>query len=180
MTTVNRPPDPYAFLPELPTFTVTSTDLVDGGQLAQPQVSGLFGAGGEDRSPQLAWSGFPAETQSFVVTCLDPDAPTGTGFWHWAVYDIPAATTELAAGAGDPAGSGLPAGAVALRNDAGITQFVGAAPPAGHGSHRYIFAVHAVKVDKLPIGPDATCGFLGFMLFQNAIARALVTAEYES
>src|SRR6202012_4288613 len=107
----NRPPDPYSFLPDLPTFTVTSTDLVEGGTLAQPQVSGIFGAGGEDRSPQLARSGFPAGTRGFVVPCLDPDAPTGTGFWHWAVYDIPASVTELAAGAGDSDGAGLPAGA---------------------------------------------------------------------
>src|ERR1700733_6997180 len=108
--------DPYADLPQVGSFSVTSSDLTDGGQLAQPQISGIFGAGGEDVSPQLSWSGFPEATQSFVVTCYDPDAPTASGFWHWAVADIPAAVTELAAGAGTPGSAELPAAALTLAN----------------------------------------------------------------
>src|ERR1044072_1022150 len=125
-------PDPYASLPKLPTFTLTSQSVTDGQRLANPQVSGIMGAGGEDVSPQLSWSGFPDETRSFAVTVYDPDAPTASGFWHWAVANLPAACTELPADAGNPDKDLLPAGAVTLRNDGGAPRFIGAAPPAGH------------------------------------------------
>lgn len=168
---------PYDNLPQLPTFTLTSTSLSDGGPLANEQVSGIFGAGGQDVSPQLSWSGFPAETRSFAVTVYDPDAPTASGFWHWAVANLPADVTELAAGAGD--GSELPGGALTLANDAGQRRYIGAAPPPGHGAHRYYIAVHAVDVDKLDLPEDATPAYLGFNLFQHAIARAVIHATYE-
>lgn len=171
--------DPYADLPKLPTFEVTSTDVEPGGVLSNAQVSGIFGAGGEDISPQLSWSGFPAETKSFAVTVYDPDAPTAAGFWHWAVLDIPATTTELAADAGDGTGAALPAGAITLRNDGGQARYIGAAPPAGHGPHHYWIVVHAVDVDSLGIGDDSSPAFLGFNLFSHAIGRATLTATYE-
>lgn len=171
--------DPYADLPDVPSFDVSSDDVSDGEHLPMPHVSGLFGAGGEDKSPHLAWSGFPAETKSFVVTCLDPDAPTATGFWHWAVVDIPAGVTELATGAGDEAGSGLPGGAFQLRNDAAVKQHIGAAPPQGHGPHRYMYVVHAVDVESLGLEADATPAFLGFNLFGHTLARARITPVYE-
>ncbi|MBB5853823.1 YbhB/YbcL family Raf kinase inhibitor-like protein [Amycolatopsis umgeniensis] len=173
-------PDPYDFLPDLPAFTLSSTDIEEGGFLPTPQLSGIFGAGGEDRSPQLSWEGFPDGTKSFAVTCYDPDAPTASGFWHWAVFDIPVSVNALAANAGDEAGSGLPAGAVTLKGDGGVKQFLGAAPPPGHGPHRYIFAVHAVDVEKLEVGEDATPALLGFNLFSHAIARATLTALHEN
>src|SRR4029453_1895220 len=111
--------DPFARLPEVPSFTVTSTTTQDGRPLAAAQLSGLFGMpGGQDASPQLTWSGAPAGTKSYAVTVYDPDAPTGSGFWHWAVADIPAGTTSLPQGAGDDTGSGLPAPARQLPNDA--------------------------------------------------------------
>jgi Raf kinase inhibitor-like YbhB/YbcL family protein len=179
MTTTRRPELPYAFLPEVPSFNLRSTDIADGQPLSPPQVSGVMGAGGEDRSPQLSWSGFPADSESFAVTCYDPDAPTGSGFWHWAVADIPADVTELPVGAGSPGGTGLPAGAVTLRNDAGGVGYIGAAPPAGHGPHRYVFAVHAVDVAKLGVGADVAPAILGFNLFSHTLARALIVATYE-
>ena len=179
MPRAERPELPYAFLPEVPAFTLTSTDIADGQPLSPPQVSGVLGAGGEDLSPQLSWSGFPADTMSFAVTCHDPDAPTGSGFWHWAVADIPADVTELPAGAGSPGSPKLPAGAITLRNDAGSARYVGAAPPAGHGPHRYVFAVHAVDTEKLGVGADAAPAILGFNLFSHTLARALIVPTYE-
>lgn len=171
------PYNPYDFLPGLPGFTLTSADVTDGRPLRNAQVSGIMGAGGEDVSPQLSWSGFPEQTRSFAVTIFDPDAPTVSGFWHWAVANLPATVTELASGAGD--GSPLPGGALTLRNDAGMRRFVGAAPPAGHGYHRYFVAVHALGVEKLDLPEDASPAFLGFNLFMTAIARAVIHGTYE-
>ncbi|GLZ50168.1 hypothetical protein Acsp06_63530 [Actinomycetospora sp. NBRC 106375] len=180
MTTALAPPDPYTFLPEVPTFTLTSTDIADGTPLAAPHTSAIMGVpGGEDRTPQLRWHGFPTATRSFAVTCYDPDAPTGSGFWHWAVADLPADVTELVAGAGDPDGSRLPQGAITLPNDAGIHQYLGAAPPEGHGVHHYYFVVHAVDVPTLGIPRGASPAFLGFNLFSHTLARATITAVYE-
>jgi Raf kinase inhibitor-like YbhB/YbcL family protein len=173
------PYNPYDFLPELPTFTVTSTTFKDGEAVPNSFVSGLMGAGGEDESPQLSWSGFPEETRSFAVTVYDPDAPTASGFWHWAVANLPATVTDLPAGVGDGSPAGFPGEAVTLSNDAGMQRFVGAAPPPGHGAHRYIVVVHAVKVEKLEVNGDSSPAYLGFNLFSNAIARATITGTYE-
>ena len=170
---------PYESLPEVPTFELTSNDVAEGQMLPMPQVSGIFGAGGEDVSPHLAWSGFPAETRSFVVTCFDPDAPTGSGFWHWNVVDIPASVTELAAGAGAQDGSGLPAGAFHINNDAGLPGYLGSAPPAGHGPHRYVFAVHAMDCESLGIDASVSNAIAGFNMFGKVLARATLTPVYE-
>src|SRR5687768_17498453 len=172
MTDRPTPPNPYDFLPQVPGFTVTSTDCADGGPLPMPHVSGVMGAGGEDRSPQLSWSGFPEGTKSFAVTVYDPDAPTGSGFWHWAVANLPATVTELPEGVGDGSHSGFPGVAMTLSNDAGLKRFIGAAPPPGHGPHRYFIAVHAVDVEKLDLPEGSTPAYLGFNLFSHAIARA--------
>lgn len=154
--------------------------LTDGGNMPPIAMSGIFGVpGGEDISPQLAWTGAPPETKSYVVTLYDPDAPTGSGFWHWAVVDIPASVTELVAGAGDESGSQLPAGAFQLSNDAGLKRFIGAAPPAGHGSHRYVFVVHALDVESLGVPPEATPAFLGFNIFSHILGRAVLTVTAE-
>ena len=169
--------NPYDFLPELPGFRLTSADITDGQPLKMAQVSGIMGAGGEDVSPQLSWSGFPEATRSFAVTIFDPDAPTASGFWHWAVANLPATVTELPAGAGD--GSELPGEALTLVNDAGMRRYVGAAPPPGHGHHRYFVAVHALDVEKLDLSEDASPAYLGFNLFMHAIARAVIHGTYE-
>jgi Raf kinase inhibitor-like YbhB/YbcL family protein len=171
------PYNPYDFLPKLPTFELTSTDITDGQPLKTPQVSGIMGAGGEDVSPQLSWSGFPEETRSFAVTMYDPDAPTASGFWHWAVANLPSTCTELPTGVGE--GSELPGSAVTLVNDGGMRRFIGAAPPPGHGVHRYFVAVHAVNVEKLELDEDASPAYLGFNLFMNAIARAVIHGTHE-
>lgn len=172
-------PNPYDFLPSVPSFSLRSNDIADGATLPTPQVSGIFGAGGEDRSPHLAWSGFPDGTRSFAVTCFDPDAPTASGFWHWAVCDISASTTELASGASDAQGSGLPAGAQTLKTDGGVVRYLGAAPPPGHGPHRYMFVVHALDVDSLGIDASSTPAFLSFNMFGRTLARAALTPVYE-
>ena len=174
---MSLPTDPYDALPKLPLFSLTSNSITNGQPLATPQISGIMGAGGEDVSPQLSWSGFPDETRSFAVTVYDPDAPTLSGFWHWAVANLPADVTELPDDAGD--GGELPGDALQLVNDAGMRRYVGAAPPRGHGPHRYYVAVHAVDVEKLDLLEDASPAFLGFNLFQHAIARAYIYGTYE-
>ena len=165
---------PYDRLPRVPSFTVTSTDVKNGSPFPTDQMSGIFGAGGKDISPQLSWKGFPAGTKSFVVTMYDPDAPTASGFWHWAVVDIPASVTSLPTGAGDENGTGIPEGAFQLRNDASMARYVGAAPPPGNGRHRYYIVVHAVDVESLGLNKDATPALLGFNLFSHTLARAII------
>ena len=171
--------DPYANLPQAASFSLTSSDLREGEKLAMPQVSRIFGAGGEDVSPQLFWSGFPAETKSFVVTMCDPEAPTVTGFWHWAVVNIPSGVTELPTGAGDDSGSALPPGAFQLKNDARTARYVGAGPPPGHGRHRYIFAALALEAERIEIDEEATPALLMFMLFNGTLGRAFLEGWYE-
>jgi Raf kinase inhibitor-like YbhB/YbcL family protein len=165
-------PDPYDHLPPVPSFTVTSADVTDGRPLDE-----LFahpGVGGKNLSPQLSWSGFPAETRSFVVTCFDPDAPTGSGFWHWVVVNLPSSVTELPRGA-DP----LPEDAFCVRNDYGERSYGGAAPPPGDRPHRYVFAVHALDVDRLDVGPDATPAYVGFNVAFHTVARATLRPTFE-
>jgi len=172
--------DPFARLPEAASFTVTSTTIDDGAAFATAQYSGAFGVpGGLDVSPQLSWSGAPEGTKGFAVTMYDPDAPTQSGFWHWAVANIPADVTSLPKGAGDNAGSGLPEGAYQLPNDARAANFIGAAPPEGHGPHRYFIVVHALDTDDIGVPADATPAFLGFTIASHILGRAVLTATAE-
>lgn len=180
MADVALPPNPYDFLPPLPSFTLTSTDVAEGQQMPLAQASGIFGIeGGTDTSPQLSWSGAPEGTKSYAVTCYDPDAPTGSGFWHWFVAGIPASVTELPAGAGEPDGPGLPDGAFQLRSDANVARFIGAGPPPGRHAHRYIFAVHALDVESTGVAPEATNALGGFLMFGHTLARAVLTPTYQ-
>lgn len=172
-TTPVRARNPYEFLQDLPTFEVTSNDVTEGEELPAPQRSGLFGAGGEDMSPHLTWSGQPEGVQSYVVSVYDPDAPTPSGFWHWAVADIPGDTTELAAGASSPEGSTLPEGSIELPNDGGVTHFLGAAPPPGP-SHRYFIAVLALDVPSLEIAPDSTPALMSFTTLGHILGYGLL------
>ena len=170
--------NPYDALPQVPEFTVSSEEFTNGATFAPAQYSGKMGVpGGKDASPQLAWSGFPEETRSFSVTMYDPDAPTARGFWHWAAFNIPASVTGLAA---DAANTGMmPKGTVQLVNDGGFAGFLGAAPPAGHGQHRYYVVVHAVDLAELDVAPDASPAALGFSLFTHTLARAVMVGTAE-
>ena len=174
------PPDPYSFLPPVPSFEVTSDDISNGEQMPNVHASGMFGVdGGGDRSPHLRWSGFPAETKSFAVTVYDPDAPTGSGFWHWAVFNIPASVTELPAGAGDAAGSGLPTVRWSWQRRRHDLVRRRAGPPPRHGPRRYFTVVHAVSAESLDIPDTASPAFLGFNLFSHSIGRAIIAPTFE-
>jgi Raf kinase inhibitor-like YbhB/YbcL family protein len=171
--------NPYDFLPELPTFTLTSESFADGQPWSNDQVSGIMGAGGSDISPQLSWSGFPETTRSFAVTVYDPDAPTGSGWWHWVVYNIPADATSLPEGAGDAAGPGLPKGAVQGNTDMSKPGYLGPCPPPGPTKHHYNFMLYPLKVDKLEVSPGATAAIVGFMANANVIGKpAKLTGVY--
>jgi Raf kinase inhibitor-like YbhB/YbcL family protein len=157
-------------------FTLTSSDLKDGGVMAELHVYNGFGRTGKNVSPQLKWSGAPEGTKSFAVTVYDPDAPTGSGWWHWIVLNIPPSVTELAQGA---SGEGkLPAGALETRTDYGKPGYGGAAPPKG-SKHRYIFTVYALKTDKIDLPADASGAMAGFFINANALAKASITVTYE-
>src|SRR5699024_12570280 len=140
--------DQFARLEEAAEFSVTSTTVTQGQQWPAAQYSGVMGVpNGQDISPQLSWSGAPQDTKSYAVTIFDPDAPTGSGCWHWSVGTIPADVTEVAENAGTEDGAALPAGSFQLKNDAGGRGFIGAAPPPGHGAHRSIITVHDLCVE---------------------------------
>lgn len=169
--------NPYAGMPDKPGFTLTSNDIQDGEPL--PAEVYAQSAGGSNSSPHLAWSGFPPETKSFVVTCFDPDAPTGSGFWHWAVANIPGSVTELHTNAGALGGEALPDGAFMMPNERREPAFTGAAPPAGTGVHHYWFVVHALDVAHIDVDPQATPAVLGFMMREHVLARAVIVATGE-
>ncbi|MBJ6723604.1 YbhB/YbcL family Raf kinase inhibitor-like protein [Geomesophilobacter sediminis] len=159
-------------------FKLSSPTIKPNSKLTSKQVFNGFGCSGENLSPALAWSGAPKGTKSFAVTVYDPDAPTGSGWWHWVVYNIPASVTSLPEAAGDAAGSKLPEGAVQGRTDYGAPGFGGACPPKGDKPHRYIFTVYALKVDKLELPKEASPAMIGFMLKSNQLGSASFTAKY--
>lgn len=173
---LNRPvaPDPYQLLPQVPSFTLSSSDVSDGQQM--PDTFAHNSVGGANRSPQLAWSDFPSNTKGFVVSCFDPDAPTPSGFWHWTLVNLPVSVTELARGAGDQAND--TDATFSVRNDYGAKGYGGAAPPAGDHPHRYFFAVHAIDVERLDVTPDVTPTVVAFNLAFHTLARALIVPTY--
>jgi len=159
-------------------FTLSSPTVKPGSMLTDAQVFKGFGCEGKNISPALKWSGAPAGTKSYAVTVYDPDAPTGSGWWHWVVYNLPASATELPEGAGGADGKGLPAGAVQGRTDFGAAGFGGACPPAGDKPHRYIFTVYALKTDKIEAPADASAALVGFMINANKLGKASFEAKY--
>jgi Raf kinase inhibitor-like YbhB/YbcL family protein len=159
-------------------FTLVSPTIKAGSMLTEAQVFNGFGCTGKNVSPALKWTGAPKDAKSFAITVYDPDAPTGSGWWHWVVYNIPATADSVPEGAGGADGKGLPAGAVQGRTDFGAPGFGGACPPKGDKPHRYIFTVHALKTDKIEVPPDASAALVGFMINANRIGRASFQARY--
>ncbi len=172
---IERPvaPNPYDLLPATVSFSVASDDVSEGRPLHDAQV-----AAAGNTSPQLSWSGAPAGTKSFVVTCFDPDAPTPSGFWHWVLVDLPADCTSLPAGAGAE-GADLPGNAFMCRNDGGSKAFMGAAPPQGDMVHRYYFVVHAVGEESLGVDSDASPAVVSFNLAFKTLGRAILHGTYQ-
>lgn len=159
-------------------FVVRSPDIKPGGKISEEQVFNGFGCQGGNISPALDWSGAPAGTQSYAVTVYDPDAPTGSGWWHWVVFNIPASAKGLSKGAGYARGASLPPGSIQSRTDFGQPGYGGPCPPTGDKPHRYTFTVHALKVDKLPLDADSPAAMVGYFLHQNTLKKAVLNAQY--
>ena len=157
-------------------FRVTAPDLVSRGRITISHVFNGMGCSGQNISPALEWANPPAGTKSFAVTMYDPDAPTGSGWWHWVMYNIPAGTTGLVAGAGG--GRNAPRGSTQGRTDFGSKGYGGPCPPVGDKPHHYNITVFALKVDKIDVPGDATAAYVGFNLNANKLATARVTGLY--
>ena len=159
-------------------FTLFSPEIKANSMMPKSFEFNGFGCSGENKSPALKWSGAPKDTKSFAVTMYDPDAPTGSGWWHWVVINIPADVSELAANAGALNSTTLPKGAVQGRTDFGAAAWGGTCPPQGDKPHRYIFTVYALKTDKIDVPADATAALTGYMIHGNMLGKASFTAKY--
>ena len=159
------------------TFTLKSPAL--GGQMTSKQVFNRFGCTGTNKSPQLNWEHPPEGTKSFAVTMYDPDAPTGSGWWHWLVFDIPATVKELKSGAGNPKSNALPGNAIQSITDYGTHGYGGPCPPEGDPAHRYIITVYALKTEKLGLEENASPALVGYYLNANAIQKSSVMAYFQ-
>lgn len=160
-------------------FTLESSDIQQGKPLTDMQVLNGFGCTGGNQSPALTWKNTPAGTRSFAITAYDPDAPTGSGWWHWVVFNLPVSTQSLPTNAGNPTSPLLPTGAVQSRTDFGSLGYGGACPPVGHGVHHYRFTVHALKVEKLELDENASAAMVGYMLNGNSLGTATLEATYQ-
>ena len=160
------------------TFALSSPEIPADGMIPASFEFNGFGCSGENKSPALQWSGAPQDTKSFAVTVYDPDAPTGSGWWHWLVINLPADVTGLPGNAGVPNSPTLPKTARQIRNDYGVNAWGGVCPPPGDAPHRYVFTVYALKVDSLDVPADATAALTGFMIHANTLATASFTARY--
>lgn len=156
-------------------FKITSTDIREGMQLSSAHVFNNFGCDGDNKSPQLSWSGAPEGTKSFVVTVYDPDAPTGSGWWHWVAFNIPSDVSSLPSNAST--GGKMPKGTVQSKTDFGFDHFGGACPPVGE-VHRYQFTIHALDVEKLDLDKSASPALVGFMTNLHSLDSAKLTAVY--
>jgi Raf kinase inhibitor-like YbhB/YbcL family protein len=161
-------------------MAVTSAEVADGSTIKEEQVANVFGCKGGNISPSLSWSGAPSDAKSFAITVYDPDAPTGSGFWHWVVFNIPASTTSIPKAAGDAKKKLMPIGAIQSRTDFGTDGYGGPCPPQGDKPHHYIFTVYAVDEEKLQFAKDhnVSAAVVGFELHFHAKAKASLTATY--
>lgn len=159
-------------------FSVTSPTIQSEQRLGDAHVFNSFGCAGGNLSPALAWKNPPAGTKSFAITVYDPDAPTGSGWWHWVVFNIPASVQALPENAGSADGQRLPQGAVQGRTDFGAPGYGGACPPQGSAAHRYQFTVHALKVERLNLPADASAAMVGYMINSNRLGVASLQAKY--
>lgn len=159
-------------------FRLASPQLKEGGRIVNEQAFNGFGCQGGNVSPALQWKGAPADTKSFAVTVYDPDAPTGSGWWHWVIFNIPANVTALAKDAGNPQANLAPDGSIQSRTDFGKPGYGGPCPPTGDKPHRYQFTVYALKTDKLPLDENAPAAMVGFYLHQNLIKKTVLKAQY--
>lgn len=158
-------------------FTLSSSDL--GGSASINEEFNGFGCTGKNQSPQLSWKNAPEGTKSFAITMYDPDAPTGSGWWHWVVFDIPSDMNELVSGAGDISLNLAPEGAIQSITDYGATGYGGPCPPEGHGLHQYILTVHALKTDKLGLDENTNAAVVGYNLWNNTLAKASIITYYQ-
>ena len=158
------------------TFTLRSNDV--GGQATEKQVFNGFGCSGANVSPQLSWESAPEGTKSYAVTMYDPDAPTGSGWWHWLIFDMPATTQQLPSNAGNVGANLAPVGSIQSMTDFGQPGYGGPCPPAGHGSHKYIITVFALKVEKLGLDEKAPPALVGYNLNANTIQKASIIMYY--
>ena len=159
-------------------LSLTSPDIKPGARIADEQVFSAFGCTGKNISPALSWKDAPKGTKSFALSVYDPDAPTGSGFWHWVVFNIPADVTSLAKGAGDPKSADAPKGAVQSRTDFGVPGYGGPCPPKGDTPHHYQFTVFALDTDKIDADQNASAAFVGFNLHFHTLAKATLTGVW--
>ncbi|CAH9061793.1 hypothetical protein PSECIP111951_02562 [Pseudoalteromonas holothuriae] len=160
-------------------FELSSHDIKDGQFMSKQQEFKGFGCDGDNLSPHLRWQDAPKQTKSFAITAYDPDAPTGSGWWHWQVVDIPSTVESLGSGVGTAKNTGLPEGAKQIKNDYGNASFGGACPPKGHGVHRYQFTIHALGVAKLPLPDAPSSALVGYMINANSLASKTIEALYK-
>lgn len=159
------------------TFTLTSKNL--GGEATLKEEFNGFGCIGKNESPQLSWKNAPEGTRSFAITMYDPDAPTGSGWWHWVVFDIPTSTTELVANAGDIKLELTPEGTIQSITNYGSQGYGGPCPPQGHGLHQYIITVYALKTDTLGLNKNTNPAIVGYYLWNNTLAKASLITYYK-
>jgi len=159
-------------------FSLTSTDISHGEFMSKNHEFQGFGCSGKNLSPQLSWQDAPEGTEAFAILAYDPDAPTGSGWWHWQIVNIPKTVTSLPTGAGAPDKNRTPKGSIQIHNDYGVAGFGGACPPEGHGAHRYQFTVHALS-QQLELPDNASGALTGYLVNAHSLGSSTIEALYK-